>query len=439
MSNKPSAKAIAKLNATTLFPEIRKEIEKNPSLFAIRGFFIFNITKKGVPMTEWYLLFQGFDAPAIVTQKRPEIPKAKRDQQPIPVAIFQIEDSDLLNFMSGGLTGSRGIVSGKIKIAGAMELAEELEQLFRKAKGAEKTLAYLEHKRGKSEKARARLSSSQITSSPPSSSPLSENTKPAPAGGASSKVQNLARRYSAMAKQAAGESNYVPHNNIGKLPQTGGSKVAGFSNKFNNPASATSDAKTAAPVSKLPEAVQEQREDESTQQENVEKEIESSLRVADLTNKVKEIDLIEIPLNKEQDKEQEQKKQEQEQMEREQEPVRSIVEVQSDAPVTAAPITAAVVEDPVHEEETVRELKQHDEEPIVKAFEEAKPVERDVVTEEQKKSAAVYEALDRQEPVTDAQTNSGIETREGGKTAEAAKEAQEKKEEEEFKAVSVDA
>ncbi|KAF9938064.1 hypothetical protein BGZ67_000569 [Mortierella alpina] len=157
MANKPSAKAIAKLNATTLFPEIKKEIEKNPSLYAIRGFFIFNLTKKGVPMTEWYLLFQGFDAPAVVSQKRPEIPKAKREEQPIPVAIFQLEDSDLLNFMSGGLTGSRGIVSGKIKIAGAMELAEQLEEIFRKAKGADKTLAYLEHKRGKSEKARARL------------------------------------------------------------------------------------------------------------------------------------------------------------------------------------------------------------------------------------------------------------------------------------------
>ncbi|KAF9093978.1 hypothetical protein BGX29_005193 [Mortierella sp. GBA35] len=157
MSNKPSAKAIAKLNASILFPAIRSEIEANPSLFAIRGFFIFNITKKSVPMTEWYLLFQGFDAPAVVSQKRPVLPKAKRDEDPIPVAILQIEDSDLLNFMSGGLTGSRGIVSGKIKIAGAIELAEQLEQIFYKAKGKEKTLAYLEHKRGRSEKARARL------------------------------------------------------------------------------------------------------------------------------------------------------------------------------------------------------------------------------------------------------------------------------------------
>jgi len=104
-----------------------------------------------------YLLFQGFDAPAVVSQTRPEIPKAKRDQQPIPVAIIQIEDSDLLNFMSGGLTGPRGIVSGKIKIAGAIELAEQLEQIFKKAKGQDKTLAFLDQKRQKAEKARARL------------------------------------------------------------------------------------------------------------------------------------------------------------------------------------------------------------------------------------------------------------------------------------------
>lgn len=49
-------------------------------------------------------MLQGFDMPPILSQKRPEIPKVKRDEQPIPVAILQIEDSDLLNFMSGGLT-----------------------------------------------------------------------------------------------------------------------------------------------------------------------------------------------------------------------------------------------------------------------------------------------------------------------------------------------
>ncbi|KAF9439136.1 hypothetical protein BGZ76_010729 [Entomortierella beljakovae] len=154
---KPSSKAIARLNATTLFPEIRKEIMANPALFAIRGFYIFNVTKKNNPMTEWYLLFQGFDAPAIVSQVKPEMPKIPRDEEPMPVAVLQIEDSDLLNFMSGGLTGPRGIVSGRIKIAGAVELAEQLEQVFKKAKGQEKTLTFLENKRAQREAAKARL------------------------------------------------------------------------------------------------------------------------------------------------------------------------------------------------------------------------------------------------------------------------------------------
>ncbi|KAF9963646.1 hypothetical protein BGZ65_001599 [Modicella reniformis] len=246
MSNKPSAKTIARLNATTLFPEIRKEIEKNPSLFAIRGFFIFNITKKGVPMTEWYMLFQGFDAPAIVSQKRPEIPKAKQDQQPIPVAIVELEDKDLLNFMSGGLTGSRGIVNGKIKIAGAMELAEELEQIFRKAKGSEKTLAYLDQKRGKSERAKARLSSSEV----------SEGAKKTGV-----KVQGLARRYSALAKQAS-SNNYVPKNN---LTQPGANKESGAIGKSNSSAGGAAAKRVAA---KAPDSIEEEEKKEEESQES---------------------------------------------------------------------------------------------------------------------------------------------------------------------------
>jgi hypothetical protein len=53
--------------------------------------------------------------------------------------------------------GPRGIVGGKIKIAGAIDLAEQLEAVFKKAKGPEKTLAFLEEKRVSSERAKARL------------------------------------------------------------------------------------------------------------------------------------------------------------------------------------------------------------------------------------------------------------------------------------------
>ncbi|KAG0095142.1 hypothetical protein BGZ93_006273 [Podila epicladia] len=284
MSNKPSAKAIARLNATTLFPEIKKEIVANPSLFAIRGFFIFNITKKAVPMTEWYILLQGFDQAPIVSQKRPEIPKVKQDEQPIPVAIFQIEDSDLLNFMSGGLTGPRGIVSGKIKIAGAIELAEQLEEIFRKAKGAEKTLAYLEHKRGKSEKTKARLAT------------------PAPT---QSKVQSLARRYSAMAKQAATESS-AAHQDKPKPVVIG--KISNIFDKNKASASVAAAAATATVAAvKTPEIVKEQEEpfeEEAHVDEKVETTVQDPIsEVSDITDKVQEIDLTQTPVKKEEEQE----------------------------------------------------------------------------------------------------------------------------------------
>ncbi|KAF9934160.1 hypothetical protein FBU30_003184 [Linnemannia zychae] len=281
MSNKqPSAKAIAKLNASILFPAIRSEIVANPSLFAIRGFFIFNITKKSVPMTEWYLLFQGFDAPAIVSQKKPALPKAKRDEDPIPVAILQIEDSDLLNFMSGGLTGSRGIVSGRIKIAGAIELAEQLEQIFVKAKGQEKTLAYLEQKRGKSEKARARLSDQTTFSTSPPTSFIQSEHKPIPT---QSKVHDLARRFSAISKQALAENSYAIGSSL-DLPQgrprgasvgrTEGSKISDLMSKFTEQPKPTN--------ASLPTAGSSvQRQDRCMASKDVEKEIESNLYVAE--------------------------------------------------------------------------------------------------------------------------------------------------------------
>ncbi|KAF9178027.1 hypothetical protein BGZ51_008015 [Haplosporangium sp. Z 767] len=111
-----------------------------------------------------------------------------------------------------------------------------------------------------------------------------------------SKVQSLARRYSAMAKQAS-EPNYVPQNNLTKPVQTG--KVSSLLSKSNSSTAPSTSIETApvstdsAPPAKAPEVIQEQ---EVTVEEplDVEKEIESSLHVADLSEKVKEIDIKEV-------------------------------------------------------------------------------------------------------------------------------------------------
>ncbi|KAF9393509.1 hypothetical protein BGX21_010731 [Mortierella sp. AD011] len=96
---------------------------------------------------------------------------------------------------------------------------------------------------------------------------------PTPTGG--NKVQNLARRYSAMAKQST-EGNYVPQNNIGKSPQAGASKVSGVPGKVTPSAAAS----TSQSPAKVPETKQEQ-----------EHEKDPSSKADELSDKVKEIDL----------------------------------------------------------------------------------------------------------------------------------------------------
>ncbi|CAO3571325.1 unnamed protein product [Mortierella alpina] len=144
---------------------------------------------------------------------------------------------------------------------------------------------------------------------------MSSDTKAAP-----SKVQSLARRYSAMAKQA--DFNYVPQNNISKAPiNTGANKApAKVSPTANSTTSSTSAVAAAVsqPLTQTPEVASRQEEDDEDEEEtrekeaalkskdtplDVEKEIESTLQVADLTTKVQEVELVENSKEKEQDTE----------------------------------------------------------------------------------------------------------------------------------------
>ncbi|KAI8059116.1 hypothetical protein BC940DRAFT_248145 [Gongronella butleri] len=54
-----------------------------------------------------------------------------------------IEDSDLLNFITGGLTGIKAYVNRRIKIRGDLVLAQSLENLFEKSGGRERALEYM--------------------------------------------------------------------------------------------------------------------------------------------------------------------------------------------------------------------------------------------------------------------------------------------------------
>ncbi|KAF9183898.1 hypothetical protein BGZ51_003687 [Haplosporangium sp. Z 767] len=160
---------------------------------------------------------------------------------------------------------------------------------------------------------------------------LSEH-KPVPA--VQSKVHNLARRYSAMAKQSTATDSDLglPHNNRsrgGSFGRTEGSKVADLLGKYKETTVARSRASSgvgasigqevfqenttenkndsesvAMPVSTEQDMVVMEEEEEikgvhgnENEDVDIEKEIKTSLQVAELTEKVEEIDLVEIPLN----------------------------------------------------------------------------------------------------------------------------------------------
>ncbi|KAF9280652.1 hypothetical protein BGZ68_007104 [Mortierella alpina] len=147
---------------------------------------------------------------------------------------------------------------------------------------------------------------------------LSEH-KPVPA--AQSKVHDLARRYSAMAKQTTTSepSLGLPHDNrarSGSFGRTEGTKVSSLLDRYKESAAASSVSKASLggeastdqtlPISEnnttgeretVEASVSNKREQDSEARTDVEEAIESSLQVSEIISKVHEIDLVDIPLN----------------------------------------------------------------------------------------------------------------------------------------------
>ncbi|GAO47783.1 hypothetical protein G7K_1981-t1 [Saitoella complicata NRRL Y-17804] len=87
------------------------------------------------------MLFTGVPSKPTITSTRPELPLTSG--KPLPIVLLQLKDEDLVRFCAGGLSGMQGIVSGRIKVGGDIDLALGLERLFVQAGGPERTLEIL--------------------------------------------------------------------------------------------------------------------------------------------------------------------------------------------------------------------------------------------------------------------------------------------------------
>ncbi|RKO84570.1 hypothetical protein BDK51DRAFT_19876, partial [Blyttiomyces helicus] len=98
-----------------------------------------------------YLLFQGRLAPPVISRTRPALPRRADtipSTAPLPVVVMEIEDTDILKFISGGLTGLKAFTTNRVRIHGDLILAQQLEEVFIRTGGVEKAMAFLEKATG---------------------------------------------------------------------------------------------------------------------------------------------------------------------------------------------------------------------------------------------------------------------------------------------------
>ncbi|KAL7748122.1 hypothetical protein RI367_006478 [Sorochytrium milnesiophthora] len=143
--------------AASLFSELARELENDRKLVGnLQALFGIKVTRKGERKGEWHAfssflssmskalltlhgLCRGQEATSQVSTSQPPTELTKG----MPVVIIEIDQRDLFNFFSGGLNGYKAITSGRVRIAGDLLVAQKLEEVFRKAGGVEKTMAYL--------------------------------------------------------------------------------------------------------------------------------------------------------------------------------------------------------------------------------------------------------------------------------------------------------
>ena len=141
-----------RLYADIVFPELERELKRNPGIIGnAEGLFEVKILDQGQPRGTWYILLRGRQGPPpSITTHRPTIPQKlplatdnNAGEKFFKVVKVEIEDRDMLKLITGGMNGIKAYTQKKLKISGDLELARKLEQVFVKAGGVKRVMAFI--------------------------------------------------------------------------------------------------------------------------------------------------------------------------------------------------------------------------------------------------------------------------------------------------------
>lgn len=140
---------MASTNASVLFPIVSQTLRDTPkAVKSLRGHFQFIISRPGSGTDDevWYLCVDG-------QRRTPHLSQDPiKNSKGVPLVVIHITDNDLLAWVAGKMSTMRGIVGGRIKTVGDVNLAFEIEDVWRGADGTKKTRDYLNGKRERKSK-----------------------------------------------------------------------------------------------------------------------------------------------------------------------------------------------------------------------------------------------------------------------------------------------
>ncbi|CDS11298.1 hypothetical protein LRAMOSA03561 [Lichtheimia ramosa] len=135
-------KQLKQLASDLLMPELERQLQEDPSLIPnMKALFILTIVQKRKPMATWYCLLQGKGVMPVITDNEDVIKNTMKRK--VKVVKVEVEDKNMVNLLTGGMTGIKAYMTGKIKIKGDLLLAQQLEQVFEKANGRKRAMTFI--------------------------------------------------------------------------------------------------------------------------------------------------------------------------------------------------------------------------------------------------------------------------------------------------------
>ncbi|CDH54307.1 hypothetical protein RO3G_13053 [Lichtheimia corymbifera JMRC:FSU:9682] len=140
--NDDDIKQLKQLASDLLMPELERQLQEDPSLIPnMKALFVLTIVKKRKPMATWYCLLQGKGVMPVITDNEDVIKNTMKRK--VKVVKVEVEDKNMVNLLTGGMTGVKAYMTGRIKVRGDLLLAQQLEQVFEKANGRKRALTFL--------------------------------------------------------------------------------------------------------------------------------------------------------------------------------------------------------------------------------------------------------------------------------------------------------